>query len=58
MHKVVITLRMVGGQTDIFIHIKGNRVLKRNLPFPMPFNQFFIDTERCRTRRQAEHKRF
>ena len=28
LHKIVITLRMIGRQTDIFIHIKGDNVSK------------------------------
>jgi hypothetical protein len=55
-HKPVVTPGMILRQSYIFIHIKGNDILKRNLSLFIEPYQFLIGQEGAGTSRQAHDK--
>lgn len=45
-HEAVVALRMVLGKTHIFIHIEGDDVAKRHIPFLVKLDELAVEPER------------
>ena len=48
VHKVPVALVVLSGQSNVFIHIEGNNVLKGNLTCLVHLDKSFVNTERRR----------
>ena len=55
-HEVVVTLRMVAGQTHILVHVERFHVLERNAPLAVKFNQLLVHPQRRTAYQQHKFK--
>ena len=57
-HEAVVALRMVFGNSDVFIHVEGHDMAERDPAGLVEVDQFLVRPDRGRAGRQTEYERF